>query len=163
MYKFLTKNGTFAAFSVGLLVTLAFLISAITGLSSDGFDAGTDLTTMKDKFSTMGYFNVGLYLTIALLVICIATLVIFMIVDIFKFPKETIKGIIGFVALIVIFFIIKSIAKVEEGPLWTRLASDFNITDGVSKTISAGIWITVLLMAAAALTMIISELRNFFK
>lgn len=163
MYKFLTKNGTFVAFGIGVLITVAFLVGAIFGLKADGFDAGTDLTTMKDKFSDMGYFNIGLYLTLALLVACVVALIVFMIVDVFKFPKQTIKGIIGFVGLIIVFFIIKSVAKVEVGPLWTRLSADFNITDGVSKTISAGIWITIILLVGATLTMIVSELRNFFK
>lgn len=163
MYKFLTKNGTFVAFGVGVLVTLAFIISAVTGLKADGYDAGTDLTTMKDKFADMGYFNIGLYLTLFLLVVCIVALVLFMIVDVFKFPKQTVKGIIGFVALVAIFFIIKAVAQVETGPLWSRLAGEFNITDGVSKTISAGIWTTILLLVGATLTMILSELRNFFK
>ncbi|MCB0646833.1 MAG: hypothetical protein KDC49_09220 [Saprospiraceae bacterium] len=163
MYKFLTKNGTFVAFGVGVLVTLAFIISAITGLKADGYDAGTDLTTMKDKFEGMGYFNIGLYLTLFLLAVCVIALLLFMVVDVFKFPKQTLKGIIGFVALIVIFFIIKAVAKVEVGPLWSRLSEDFSVTDGISKTISAGIWITILLLAGATLTMILSELRNFFK
>lgn len=163
MYKFLTKNGTFLAFGVGVIVTIAFLVSAMSGLSADGYDAGTDLTAMKDKFTTMGYFNLGLYLTIVLLVICIAVLVVFMVVDIFKFPKEMIKGMIGFAALIVVFLILNATVKAETGPLWTRLSTEFGITEGISKTISAGIWITIILMAAAALTMIISEFRNFFK
>ena len=163
MYKFLTKNGTLLAFGVGVLVTIAFLVSALSGLGADGYDAGTDLTTMKDKFSTMGYFNLGLYLTLVLLVACIAVLVIFMVVDIFKFPKQMLKGMIGFAALIAVFFILKATVQAETGPLWSRLANDFNITEGTSKTISAGIWITVLLMAGATLTMIISEFRNFFK
>ena len=165
MYKFLTNHGTFAAFGIGVVLTLAFLVSAITGLGADGYDAGTDLVGLgKEKIPGMGYFNVGLYLTLALLGATILALLVFMVVDVFKFPKATIKGLIGFAALVVIFFVLRAVAKVEVGPMWDRFASsEFNITDGISKTITAGIWVTLLLMASAALIMIVAEVRNFFK
>lgn len=164
MYKFLTKHGTLAAFGLGLLCTVAFLASALSGLSADGYDAGTDLVGLgKEKIPAMGYFDLGMSLTLALLVICVVALFAFMILDIFKFPKATLKGLLGFAGLIIVFFIFKSISKVEVGPLWTRLANDFAVTEGVSKTISGGIWTTLLLMAAAAVVMVVSEIRNFFK
>lgn len=164
MYKLLTKHGTAAAFGLGLVCTIAFMAAALAGLGADGYDASTDLVGLgKDKIPTMTYFDLGLNLTILLLIVCVLVLIIFMIVDIFKFPKSSIKGLLGFGVLVIIFFILKSISKVEVGPIWTKLANEFAVTDGISKTISGGIWTTLLLMAAAAIVMVVSEIRNFFK
>ncbi|MBK8389194.1 MAG: hypothetical protein IPL23_07885 [Saprospiraceae bacterium] len=164
MYKFLTKHGTAAAFGLGLVCTIAFMASALAGLGADGYDASTDLVGLgKDKIPAMQYFDLGLYLTLALLVVCVIALFAFMILDIFKFPKSSVKGLLGFGVLVIIFFVLKSISKVEIGPIWTKLANDFAVTEGVSKTISGGIWTTLLLMATAAIVMVVSEIRNFFK
>lgn len=164
MYNFLTKHGTLAAFLLGIVVIIAFLGSAIGGLGSAGFDSGTNLMEMgREKIQTMTYFDLGLQLTIFLLIITVAISLVFMVVDIFKFPKQTIKGIIGFVVLVILFMVLKSTATFETGGKWDKLFSNFNITEGVSSFISAGIWTTVFLMAAATLLVIGAEIRNFFK
>jgi hypothetical protein len=164
MYNFLTKHGTLAAFLLGIVIIVAFLGSAISGLGSAGYDSGTNLMEMgRDKIQEMNFFNLGLQLTIFLLIAAVAITLVFMVVDVFKFPKQTVKGIIGFVVLVVIFMILKSTAVFETGPKWDKLYNTFSITEGVSSFISAGIWTTLLLMGAATLLVIGAEIRNFFK
>jgi len=164
MYNFLTKHGTLAAFLLGIVIIVAFLGSAISGLGSAGYDSGTNLMEMgRDKIQEMNFFNLGLQLTIFLLIAAVAITLVFMVVDVFKFPKQTVKGIIGFVALIVIFMILKSTATFETGGKWDKLYNTFAITEGVSSFISAGIWTTLILMGGATLLVIGAEIRNFFK
>jgi len=164
MYNFLTKHGTLAAFLLGIVIIVAFLGSAISGLGSAGYDSGTNLMEMgRDKIQEMNFFNLGLQLTIFLLIAAVAITLVFMVVDVFKFPKQTVKGIIGFVVLIVIFMILKSTATFETGGKWDKLYNTFAITEGVSSFISAGIWTTLILMGGATLLVIGAEIRNFFK
>ena len=60
MYNFFAKNGTTVAMLTALAVTLIFIISAVTGMSSDGYAVGTDLAGMgKEKVAQMGNIDLG--------------------------------------------------------------------------------------------------------
>lgn len=162
MYKFLTKNGQTVAFVVGAGISAIFLVLAMTGIKSAGF-AGQDLTAMKDKFAEMNFFNFGLYAGLALITICILLLAVFMVVDIVKFPKQTVKSLLAFVALIAVFLVIYSTSQAETGPLWSRFENEFGITPTKSRLISAGLWTTIGILALSVIVMVVSEVRNFFK
>jgi hypothetical protein len=162
MYNFLTKNGTLLAFLVGAVISILFVVLAISGINADDL-GGTDLSTLKDKIPTMNYFNFGLQATIGLILVCVLLFLLFFVVDIIKFPKAMIKSLIALAAVVVLFFVIKSAVKAETGPIWNRLASEFAFSESQSKGISAGIWVTAALLIGTVATMIISEIRNFFK
>ena len=164
MYKLLTKYGQTGALLLGIAVTAIFLITVMSGLSSSGYDMGTDLNALDDEAkASIGFFNPGLWLTIILAVIAVVlAFVVFGIWDLIKYPKSAIKFLIGFVVLLVIFFVLYASANPEVVGFEDKMMQN-DITDGISKFISAGIWTTIGLLTVAFLAMILSEIRNAFK
>lgn len=164
MYNFLTKHGTLAAFLLGIVIIVIFLASAMSGLSGAGYDSGTNLMDMgREKIQGMNFFDLGLQLTIFLLIAAVVITLVFMVLDVFKFPKEMIKGLLGFAAVIAIYAILMATVPFETGGKWDKLYNTFAITEGTSSFISAGIWTTLILMGGATLLVIAAEVRNFFK
>ena len=156
MYKLLTKHGQLFAFGIGLLIIIIFFITVMGGL--DGFNALT-----KEDQGTTTIFDTGLYLTIVLLVLCAIAAVLFGIWQMITNPKSAIKGIIGLVALIVVFGALYSMSEAETTGAVGSAVEKFNVSDSQSKIISAGIKSTLLLGGLAALAFVVSEIRNFFK
>ncbi|HMP28856.1 MAG TPA: hypothetical protein PKD85_04610 [Saprospiraceae bacterium] len=162
MYNFLTKNGQTLAFAVGLVSVVIFLVTAVSGVNSAGL-AGADLSQMKEEIPTMNFFNIGLSITIFLLLACFALLLLFILVDIGKFPKQMGRALLAVGVLVIAFIALRATSAVETGGVWDRLANDFSVTEGASKTISGGIKTTGLLAFGAIAIMVVSEIRNFFK
>lgn len=165
MYKFLTKNGQAVALGLGVLVTAIFLISALSGLASAGYDVGTDLNKLTpEQKGAINFFNPGIGLTVGMAVLAgVLALVVFGITDLIKFPKSAIKFGLGLIALLAIFFILYSTASPEGTGKLATLIDKFAITPNVSKFITAGIWTTIGLAGVAAATMVLAEIRNIFK
>lgn len=165
MYKFLTKNGQPLALGLGVLVVAIFLISALTGMSGAGYDVGTDLNKLTaEQKGAITFFNPGIFLTVAMAAIAvILALVVFGIVDLIKFPKSAMKFGIGLIALLAVFFILYSTADPEGTGKLGELIDRFDVSESVSKFISAGISTTVGLAALAAIIMVLAEIRNMFK
>jgi hypothetical protein len=164
MYEFLLKKGQTLAFIVGTVITVIFMGLAVSGINNAGL-AGADLTTMKEEIPNMNYFNFGLYATMALIIICFGLLVIFLLLDIVKFPKQMGKSLLAVVGLVIVFVVLTMTSEVETGGIWDRLMNnpDFAFTPGVSKFISGGLKITGLLTIVAVGIMIFQEIRNAFK
>lgn len=158
MYKTLTKNGQMFAFGLGLLITIAFLGSIFSGI--DAFNALGD----KDpaRYGT-GIFNLGLYAVIALTVLCFAAIVVFGIMHTLGDIKGSMKGLLGFGALLLIFGISYATATVETGSFWDELYKNFNVSPGSSKMISAMITTCLAMIGVAILSVVVSLVRNFFK
>jgi hypothetical protein len=161
MYNFLLKNGTAVAMGVGTLMTIVFILSSVMGLSSAGYDMGTDLVAVDYK--NIGAFNLGLGLTLILSVVAIIIMVVAIIVDLVKGGKSGMKMIIGIVAMFAVFFLLYATAQFETGGKWDELNSEFGITEGSSKLITAGILGCGILGAIAIAAIVIGEVRNFFK
>ena len=165
MYDFLVKKGQMVALLTGVGVLLIFFITAYTGLNSAGYSMSTDLVAEgKDKIPTMDFFDVGLALTIALFFIALVlAFVVFGIIGFIKFPKEALRSGVAVLALVLVFGALYAIAPYETTGKLGVINEKFQITEGVSKFISAGLNITYLLSAAAILLMILGEIRNAFK
>ena len=164
MYEFLTKRGTSLSFIVGLILILIYMFSVSSGLASEGYDTSTDLLALgKDTYSKLSVFDTGLMITVFLLIAATGLTILFGLLHIFKFPKQSFKAILGVVGLVAIFFIFYSSSKHEVGDMWTTLFNKFEITEGVSKIISGGIWTTLALLGGAVGIMILAEVRNMFK
>jgi len=150
MYKLLTKHGQTGALVLGIAVTAIFLITVMTGLSSAGYDMGTDLNALDDEAkAAIGFFDTGLWLTIFLAVVAIAlAFVVFGVWDLIKYPKSAIKFLIGFAILLAIFFVLYFTASPEMVGFEDKIAEN-NITDNISRFISAGVWISLALIAIA--------------
>jgi len=156
MYKTLTRNGQMFAFGLGLLITVAFLISVFSGIEE--FNG----MSKEGQYET-GIFNFGLYAVVALTILGVAAMFIFGILQIVTDLKGSIKGLAGFGVMLIIFAIAYSTATVESGGFWDPLMEDFGVTDGASKFITGAIWTCLAMIAIAVVTFVLSEIRNFFK
>ena len=78
-------------------------------------------------------------------------------------PKGAMKAIVALVVLGVLFFALYSTSASESSGIVANALEKFNVTEGQSKFISAGLKSTLILGAAAALSFVVSEIRNFFK
>ncbi len=164
MYNFFATNGTTVAMLTGVFVTLVFLISAVVGMSSDGYAVGTDLAGLgKEKVAQMGYFDIGLILTIFLLAISVVLLVIFGVWTIMKFPKSLKSTLIFSGLLFGLFLVLYFTATKETTGKLGHVIQEFKISDGVNNFISAGLWSMIILCFGALLTMVGMEIRNMFK
>lgn len=164
MYKFFAKNGTTVAMLAGVFVTVIFLVSAILGMSGDGYAVGTDLAGMgKEKVAQMGYFDLGLMLTILLLVISLVLLVIFGVVTLMKFPKS-LKSTLVFSGLLMgLFAAFYFTATKETSGKLGHVLQEFNISDSVNSFVTAGLWSMIILCVGALVVMVGMEVRNMFK
>lgn len=156
MYKILTKHGQLIAFGIGLLVIILYLGSVFGGLDS------FSLLSKEDR-GTTSIFDLGLKATLVLLVICAICAVLFGIWHMVTNPKGAIKGIIGLAVIIILFIILYSMSTPETSGIVGNAVEKFNLSAGESKFISAALKSTLILGALAALSFVVSEIRNFFK
>ncbi len=165
MYKLLVKHGQTMALGLGVLVIAIFLITVSTGLSNAGYDMSTDLNELTDaEKADINFFNPTLYITIFLAAACgILAFVVFGVGNILKFPKESMKFVGGFVGLLAVFGVVYAMANTDVSGKLASLVQREDITDGTLKFISGGITVTLVLCAAAAVIMVVSEVRNALK
>jgi uncharacterized membrane protein YozB (DUF420 family) len=161
MYNFLLKNGTAVAMGVGSLIAVLFFITINVGLSSSGYDTSTDLLTVN--YQEINAFNFGIYMTYLLGFIAFLLMLVGIVWDLWNNRKASKNMIYGVIALIVLFFVLYVTAKFETGGSWDVLNSEFGITEGSSKIVTAGIYTCGLLLLGAVLSIAVSEVRNFFK
>lgn len=156
MYKLLTKHGQLAAFGLGLLVIIIFMVSVMSGI--EGFDA----LSKEDQYQST-IFDMGLKLTLVLLVICAVAAVLFAIYQMITNPKAALKGLVALVVLVIIFGVLYSMSVAETSGPVADAVEEFGLTENQSKMVSAGIKSTLLLGGVAVAAFIISEIRNLFK
>ncbi len=142
MYTFLTRNGQTLAFVVGILITAIFLLTADGGKTVD--------------------FGIGA--AIGLAVICAAAMLLFGLYQMATNPKGAIRGIIGVVLILVLFFIFRSAFPIEAVTERGKdIFNKFNISDATSGTINGAIGAGIAMLVIAFAAFIFSEIRNFFK
>lgn len=161
MYNFLLKNGTAVAMGVGSLIAILFFITINVGLSSSGYDTSTDLLTVN--YQEINAFNFGIYITYFLGIIAFLLMLAGIVWDLWNNRKASKNMIFGVIGLVVLFFVLYATSKFETGGSWDVLNSEFGITEGSSKIVSAGIYTCGLLLLGAVLSIAVSEVRNFFK
>ena len=161
MYNFLVKNGLTAGMGIGMLIIVIFMVTILTGLNSAGFDSGTDL--LQQDMTKIDFFNFGLYATILLSVVALLMMSVGVVWDMARNFKTGKKFIFGIVGLVVLFIVLYSMSKFETGGKWDTLNANFGITEGSSKLISAGIYTCGILVALSVLSIVVSEVRGFFK
>ena len=82
--------------------------------------------------------------------------------------KSSLKGLLGFAAILVLYLVLRAQASdIPTGnvigaiDIFKENGADFN--PGTLKTISASITTTMILLVAAAATFVYSEVSSFFK
>jgi len=156
MYKYLSKNGQLLAFGLGALLTALFLISWLGGQAS--LDALPD----DEQYKT-GIFDVGILGATAFFAIGALLAVGFGIYQTATNFKNSAKGLIGIVALIVIFVIAYSTATPDKGGVVGATALKMGVSDNTQKLIDGGMITTYILLGIALVSLIVLEIRNFFK
>ena len=156
MYQFLTKYGTMAAFGLGLVITVLFLLIAMSGL--EGFNALPD-----EEEGTTTIFNFGLYAVIALIIICVIASIGFGIWFLATHPKQAVRFGIGFGILLVLFFVLYSVSSSDMTPKMMERAAEYGVNETSSKLISGGLLTVIILAGIAVLSFVVSEVMNLFK
>lgn len=164
MYKFLVKNGQTVAFLLGVGVVAVFILSIFSGL--DTFDEYSD-----SKYET-GIFDFGLNGAFVLIFVTAVSMLAFGIFQIFSNLKGSLKGLLGFGVLVALYLIAINTADGDltnlepsiKGAI-EKFESSGNgiITSGNLKFIGGSITTVGVLVAAAALSFVVAEIRNLFK
>jgi hypothetical protein len=164
MYNFLLRNGQAVALGIGVLVVIIFFAAALSGLSSAGYTAGTDLVAeYKSEIPNMNFFNFGLRATIVLLIVGSLLALGFGLLRLVTNLKGNVKTLATVVGLFALFFILYSTSSMETTGKMALTHAKFDINEGSSKLISAGLKTTLLLGLGAVGAIFVSEIRNFFK
>lgn len=165
MYNFLLRKGQAVAFGLGIVVIAIFLISIFTGMGDAGYSMSDDLNKLTaEQKADISFFNPGLMITVVMTIVAfVLALVVFGVVDLFKYPKAAVKTLIGLAVIAVVFFALYSMSDVETAGKLGRIHQEFDISEGVSKFISGGIKTTIGLILIAVLAMIFGGIRNAVK
>ena len=171
IYNFLTKYGNLLALTVSVIILIIFFININSGFNELGFDTNTDLAKVihSDNPPEINFFNFAIKAAIVMTVIAALAWVLFGIVGLFLDPKGSLKFIISFVILIVLFVIFYNMAPTEGTGKLGELIADYNLTKPILfgiipiKLISAGLSTMLSLFGLSILTLLLSEIISFFK
>ncbi len=157
MYNFLVRNGQLVAFLLGVIITVIFLVSVFTGIGQ------FNMLPEEEQNSTT-IFDFGLKATIVLIIVTAFAMLAFGIFQVATNFKSSLKGIIGLVVLVVVFFVTYSAASDEAtGAVAEAADKAGGLTAGNLKFISGAITTALILIAVAAASFLLSEIRNLFK
>ena len=161
MYKNLIKNGTGIAMIAGTVISLLALIFAIVGVRSAGYEIGTDLTQVDT--TNLKAFDFALMVSIILIFLTVLIFLWSSVSDLFLNFKTNKKMILGILVGIVLFIVLYATSSYEVGGKWDHLNKEFNITEGISKFISAGLKTSIILTVIAGIAFVYSEVSSMFK
>ncbi len=158
MYKLLSKNGQTFGFLLGAVITLLFVL--IMGAGWSGFSAYGE---SPERYET-SIFNFGIFAAIGLVILGIIIVAVFGVAQMASNPKAALRGIIGVALLAGVFVVSYATASGEAtGPLAKAVENAGGLSANSLKLIGGGISTGLILAALAAVAILVSELRNFFK
>ncbi len=157
MYKFFTNNGQLIGFGLGAFISIVFIVIATSGIES--FNA-----LPKEEQSTTGIFDFGLQGAIALFVIAALAMLIFGVFQVATNFRNSLKGLIGLAVLVIIFIVAYSMAPSEPTGIIGEAADKFGgISSGAFQFIGAALTTMLIMLIVASITLLVSEVINFFK
>lgn len=163
LYNFLKQRGETLAVGFGVLFAIVFAITIYMGTQSGGYSLAT-LSDIEDK-SQVNCFNFGLWTMIIMIIASFAMMLLGVIGDIFKNARKGKGSIIGFSLIILAFIVLYFTSSYDTGgrydAYWSK--DPFYITENLSKLISAGMYTMGILTVVAFLSIIVFEIRAFFK
>jgi len=158
-YKFLAKNGPTIAFALFVVCVVISIIPIFGGL-----DSFSSLPVEKQSSSDEGnIFMAGIYLSVVLLVVATLVAVLLSIWQVVSNPKASMKALISFGIVLVLFFVLYSMANAKGDGSLAITIERFGISDNISKIVSGGIQLSVLLLIGSFIITIVMEIWNFFK
>lgn len=162
MYNFLVKNGQALAFGLGALLVVIFFLAVLP--NSSGF---MDLPREEQYATSM--FDFGLYASVGLILITFVAMLGFGLFHIFSDLKGSVKGLIGFAALIAVFVIAYSATSTDVTPAIAesiekfKVSQEADISGSQLKMIGGGITTALVLSVVAFASFIVFEIINLFK
>ena len=174
MYAFLNKYGQALAFGIGVLVVIIFAISIastpaaeIASLTDDSLVGDAKLA----RYNTSA-FDFGLVASIGLTILAFIAAIIFGVVQLASNPKGSLKGIIGFVALVAICLVCYAVANddlSQETAAIQNSINKFNTDQGADfdggtlKFVSGSIIATLVMIALSVVSLVVFGVRGIFK
>jgi len=164
MYKLLTSKGQLFAIGLGLLSCLVAIGSIISGVNSNYnmSDSLNDIMKSNPE-ATFDFFNPAITIVVVLVVVAFAAAVIFGLISLISDPKSSMKFLLGFAGVALLFFILYTTADAESTGRLAMLTEKFDVSDNVSKLITGGVKTVVFSIFAAAIAAIVMEILNLFK
>jgi hypothetical protein len=150
MYNKLLKNGTTIAMLTGIVLIVLFAIGIIAGE-----------TTVDANGVESVDVGLGLQITMILIILAFIAMIIGIGRDILIAGKKGIRSLIGFVVLLILFFVLKSAVSVEKGGKWDMLYKDYGVSESASALVSAGLYTCFALLIITIVVFIYSEVRGF--
>ncbi len=158
-YKFLAKNGPTIAFALFVVCVVISLIPIIGGLS-----AFSGVAAERQAYSAEGgIFLAGIYLSVILFLLAVLMLVFSFFYQVASDPKASVKALISFGIIAVVFIILYALADAKGTGAVAGTIERFAIGEIISKTISAGIQLSVIMLLGSFAVAIVMEIWNYFK
>ena len=166
LYRFFTSKGQMFGFLLGVALVAITLLSVIMGIDGAGYTVGEDFNKMmktEGNTETFEFFNLVAYIPPILVILIIAIMVIFGLLQLVKNPKGSMKILIGLAVVAILAFIFYSTSVSESTGKLGLLIDKFEVSETASKMISAGLKTVLSLFGGAIVLMFVSEIRNLFK
>ncbi len=162
LYNFLRKYGPYLVMGASLLILAIFFVNVNSGFSAMGFDSNTDLIQHKKEIE---FFNFPLKAGMVMVVIAALFWILFGIAGLFTNFRSSIKFLVSFAVIIVLYFVFYNSAEVESSGRLFELLNDpnYHINADITKHISAGLKTMLSLFGLSIVALIISEVLSFFK
>lgn len=159
MYNFLTKNGQFLAFGIGLLITIIFIFSIFSGLEDFNAYGPKD----EARFGTT-IFNFGIGVTVAMVALAGIAMIIFILINtITSLTSGGAKGMIGILIAVAVFVVCYLMATPLTDGALSEYTQKFNVSEGASRFISGAVNASVIMCLIALASFVLAEIRNLFK
>jgi hypothetical protein len=164
-YQFLKKYGVSIGFSIGTVLCIVMYAIIIGGYPDFN-------PTEKELYGT-SIFDFGIFTTYFLIFLAVILVAIFSLLYVIKNPKESVKGLIGFSVIVVLFFLTYSMG---DGSLTTELVNsdptllplDVKFEEGLTQ--SAGVKFAdgmikfgYVMMILSIVSMLLALGRDFIK
>lgn len=171
MYAFLNKYGQALAFGIGVLVTVIFLLNILSTPEETMLMLDPDSGAGAEKYETTA-FDFGLYASIGLSALAFLFALAFGLFQLASNPKGSLKGILGFVALIVIAGVAYATANDDlnaEAPQIVASIDKFNLDQGADfdgdtlKFVSGSIVTSLALIVLSIAALVVFGIRGIFK
>lgn len=174
MYKFLSKNGQLLSFVVGIVISLIFVVSILTGIGDrvmnadmfkDGGGVVMSTSEIKDVLDSVSIFDFGFYSTYVLLTVAVAAAILLSLwFFVTNFSVKALRNLIPIIIMLVIFFIVYSSYSADTDAYLVKVARDaFSVGDNESKLVSAGITTALWSLVATVAVAVVVEIVNFFR
>lgn len=159
MYKTLTKFGQSGAFGLALIIILVYLFSV---MGKQDMLQG-DLAKRSTEIANTGIFDFIIMAAIALTVVAAVLMLLFMVFHTAMDFKNSMMLIIIIALSIILFVVGRSMMFAHGGASLAKTIEKFEVTTGASAFISGAMFTAIALSLLAALGLVLSEVRNFFK